>query len=221
MSKKNNEAIAPDEALSKAEAFVIKHKTVFIVVILAIIAFAAYRAFAPAPAEEKRNVEADAAIAYAELLVQQGNYDVALEGNGEAEGLLDIIDKYSGTTAANKANLYAGIAYANKGEYNEAITYLSSYKGNDNIFAPLAKHILSNCYSQVEEYETAINLALEAAAMANNIAVTPYCWRDAAAMYEKLEKADEALNLYNRIKNEYPNSPAAEDATIKINAAAK
>ena len=42
MSKKNNEAIAPDEALSKAEAFVIKHKTVFIVVILAIIAFAAF-----------------------------------------------------------------------------------------------------------------------------------------------------------------------------------
>lgn len=221
MSKKKNEAIAPDEALSKAEAYVIKHKTAFIAVIVAIIAFAAFQAFTPESSESKGNNEADAAVAKVEHLVLAGNYDIALEGNDEIEGLLEIIEKYSGTSAANKANLFAGIAYAQKKQYNDAITYLSQYNGGDNIAAANAKHLLGTCYSQIEEYEKAISTVLEAAALADNAGITPLCWRDAAAMYEVLDNDKEAMNLYNRIKNEYPYSPVAEEAEFKINAVAK
>ena len=65
----------------------------------------------------------------------------------------------------------------------------------------------------------AIELVMEAAEMANNIAVTPACLRDAAAMYEAQGNKAEALKLYNRINDEYPSSPVAYEANIKINAA--
>ena len=55
--------------------------------------------------------------------------------------------------------------------------------------------------------------------MANNIAVTPACLRDAAAMYEAQGNTAEAMKLYNRIKDEFPASPVANEAEIKINAA--
>ena len=134
-------------------------------------------------------------------------------------GLLEIIEKYDGTSAANKANLYAGIVYAQQKQYEEAIKYLSEYEGNDNIVAAKAKQTLGNCYSQTGDMKKAIELVLEAATMANNIAVTPACWRDAAAMYEAQGNTAEAMKLYNSIKNEYPNSPIANEAEIKINAA--
>ena len=219
MSKKNDTPIAPDEALGKAEEFVLKNKKVFIGVISAIIVIAALNAFGVFSPKSNENSEANQAIANIEYKVFEGNFEAALNGDDFNMGLLEIIEKFDGTSAANKANLYAGIVYAQQKQYEEAIKYLSEYEGNDNIVAAKAKQTLGNCYSQTGDMKMAIELVLEAATMANNIAVTPACWRDAAAMYEAQGNTAEAMKLYNSIKNEYPNSPIANEAEIKINAA--
>ena len=224
MSKKkinNNEPIAPDQALGKAEEFVLKYKKTFIAVILAIIIFAALKAFNVFSSSDEENPAANQAIANIEYYALSGDFGTALNGDGTNMGLLEIIDTYGGTGAANKAHLYAGIIYAQQKQYEEAINHLSQYSGADNLIAAKAKQTLGNCYSQIGDYNTAISLVLEAGANANNVAVTPACWRDAAAMYEELGNADEALKLYNRIKDEFPYSPVAREANIKINAAAK
>ena len=219
MSKKNDTPIAPDEALGKAEEFVLKNKKAFIGVILAIIVVALLNAFGIFSPKSKENSEANQAIANIEYKVFEGNFEAALNGDDFNMGLLEIIEKFDGTSAANRANLYAGIVYAQQKQYEEAIKYLSEYEGNDNIVAAKAKQTLGNCYSQTGDMKKAIELVLEAATMANNIAVTPACWRDAAAMYEAQGNTAEAMKLYNSIKNEYPNSPIANEAEIKINAA--
>ena len=219
MSKKNDTPIAPDEALGKAEEFVLKNKKVFIGVIAAIIVIAALNAFGVFSPKSNENSEANQAIANIEYKVFEGNFEAALNGDDFNMGLLEIIEKFDGTSAANKANLYAGIVYAQQKQYEEAIKYLSEYEGNDNIVAAKAKQTLGNCYSQTGDMKKAIELVLEAATMANNIAVTPACWRDAAAMYEAQGNTAEAMKLYTSIKNEYPNSPIANEAEIKINAA--
>lgn len=224
MSKKkinNNEPIAPDQALGKAEEFVLKYKKTFIAVILAIIIFAALKAFNVFSSSNEENPAANQAIANIEYYALSGDFGTALNGDGTNMGLLEIIDTYGGTGAANKAHLYAGIIYAQQKQYEEAINHLSQYSGADNLIAAKAKQTLGNCYSQIGDYNTAISLVLEAGANANNVAVTPTCWRDAAAMYEELGNADEALKLYNRIKDEFPYSPVAREANIKINATAK
>ena len=217
MSKKNDTPIAPDEALGKAEEFVLKYKKTFIAVILAIIVIAGINA--AFSLKSNGNSEADAAIANIEYKVFEGDFESALNGDDFNIGLLEITEKYSGTSAANKAHLYAGIVYSQQKQYEEAIKHLGKYEGNDNIIAAKAKQTLGNCYSQIGETDKAIKLILEAAEDAKNIAVTPTCLRDAAAMYEAKGKTAEAMELYNRIKNEYPNSPVANEANIKINAA--
>lgn len=219
MSKKNDTPIAPDEALGKAEKFVLKHKKAFIAGILAIIVVVGLKAFGVFDSKSNDSAEANQAIANIEYKVFEGDFETALNGDDFNIGLLEIIEKYEGSSAANKAHLYAGIIYAQMEQYDEAIQYLSKYSGSDNIVAAKAKQTLGNCYSQTGNYGKAIELVLEAATMANNIAVTPACWRDAAAMYEAQGKTAEALKYYNKIKNEYPNSPVANEANIKINAA--
>ena len=78
------------------------------------------------------------------------------------------------------------------------------------------KHTLGTCYSHKENYDKAIELVLEAAEDANNSAVTPDCWFDAAAMYLAQGKKAEALELYNKIEQQYPNSHAAQLAEIQL-----
>ena len=219
MSKKIDTPIAPDEALGKAEEFVLKNKKAFIGVIVAIIVVAALNAFGVFSPKSNENSEANQAIANIEYKVFEGDFETALNGDDFNIGLLEIIEKYDGTSAANKANLYAGIVYAQQKLYEEAIKYLSEYEGEDNIIAAKAKQTLGNCYSHTGNLDKAIKLVLDAATMANNIAVTPSCWRDAAVMYEAQGNTAEAMKLYNRIKNEYPGSPVANEANIKINAA--
>ncbi len=219
MSKKIDTPIAPDEALGKAEEFVLKNKKAFIGVIVAIIVVAALNAFGVFSPKSNENSEANQAIANIEYKVFEGDFETALNGDDFNIGLLEIIEKYDGTSAANKANLYAGIVYAQQKQYEEAIKYLSEYEGEDNIIAAKAKQTLGNCYSHTGNLDKAIKLVLDAATMANNIAVTPSCWRDAAVMYEAQGNTAEAMKLYNRIKNEYPGSPVANEANIKINAA--
>ena len=220
MSKKNDTPIAPDEALSKAEAFVTKHKVTFITVIAVIIVVAALNAFGVFSPADKESHEGNNAIANIEYKMFEGDFESALNGDGFNSGLLDIAEKFEGSSAANKANLYAGLIYAQMKEYDNAIKYLGQYNGEDKIIAAKAKQALGNCYSQKGDYKKALELVLEAAE-ANNIAVTPACLRDAAVMYEAQGNTAEAINLYNRIKNEYPYSPVAREAEIKINAAAK
>ena len=219
MSKKNDTPIAPDEALGKAEEFVLKNKKTFIAVILAIIIVAGLNALGVFSPESNENNDANQAIANIEYKVFDGDTEKALNGDEFNIGLLEIINAYEGTTAANKAHLYAGIIYAKDKQYEEAISHLEKYIGSDNIIAAKAKQTLGNCYSHTGDLNKAIKLVLEAAEGANNIAVTPTCLRDAAAMYEAQGNTAEAMKLYNRIKNEYPNSPVASEAITKINAA--
>ena len=219
MSKKNDTPIAPDEALGKAEEFVLKNKKTFIAVILAIIIVAGLNALGVFSPESNENSDANQAIANIEYKVFDGDTEKALNGDDFNIGLLEIINAYEGTTAANKAHLYAGIIYAKDKQYEEAISHLEKYIGSDNIIAAKAKQTLGNCYSHTGDLNKAIKLVLEAAEGASNIAVTPACLRDAAAMYEAQGNTAEAMKLYNRIKNEYPNSPVASEAITKINAA--
>lgn len=205
MSKKKTEApILADEALGKSEEFVLKHKNLITGVVFAVILFIAaylgYQNFI----QEPKEVEANKALVVAVQNYEDGNYAESLEGDGVNYGTIAVSEEYSGTDAGNLANLYAGLALAKQEKYEEAIEYLEAYDGNDAIIAPKAKHALANCYAYTGNNKKAIGLLLEAAKEANNEAVTPYCWRDAAAMYEQEGETAKAIELYEKIKAEYP-----------------
>ena len=204
MSKNKKETpIVADEVLGKSEAFIIKNKnaiiTVVSIVILAIAGVLAYNNFVLEPQEKEAE---KALIAVAQYYVE-GKYSESLDGDGVNLGTRDICEEYSGTDAGNLASMYAGLALVKLEKYEEAIEYLEDFDGNDDIVAPKVKHALGNCYAHAANNKKAISLLLDAA-KAENEAVTPFCLRDVAAMYEQEGKTAEAVELYKRIKTEYP-----------------
>ena len=218
MSKKETEKpILADEVLGKSEAFVIKHKNTFVGVIVAIVVvvcgYLAYNTFIAEPKE----AEAAKAIFKAEQYFVNGDFETALNGDGINAGLLQVIEENGGTDAANMAYAYAGLCFAQQQNYDEAINYLEKYNGSDKLVSPMVKRALGNCYAHQDNINKAIKLLLEAADEADNIAVSPKCLFDVAAMYEKQGKADKAIELYNRIKNEYPQAPEAVNIDRFIN----
>ena len=219
MSKKETEKpILADEVLGKSEAFVIKHKNTFVGVIVAIVVvvcgYLAYNTFIAEPKE----AEAAKAIFKAEQYFVNGDFETALNGDGINAGLLQVIEENGGTDAANMAYAYAGLCFAQQQNYDEAINYLEKYNGSDKLVSPMVKRALGNCYAHQDNISKAIKLLLEAADEADNVAVSPKCLFDVAAMYEKQGKADKAIELYNRIKNEYPQAPEAVNIDRFINA---
>ena len=219
MSKKETEKpILADEVLSKSEAFVIKHKNTFVGVIVAIVVvvcgYLAYNTFIAEP----KGAEAAKAIFKAEQYFVNGDFETALNGDGINAGLLQVIEENGGTDAANMAYAYAGLCFAQQQNYDEAINYLEKYNGSDKLVSPMVKRALGNCYAHQDNINKAIKLLLEAADEADNVAVSPKCLFDVAAMYEKQGKADRAIELYNRIKNEYPQAPEAVNIDRFINA---
>ena len=220
MSKKQTEKpILADEMLGKSEEFVIKYKKAIIGGIVAIIAcvlgFILYSMYVTEPKEAAANN----AIFKAQQYFDQNDFETALNGDGVNAGFLKVIADHSGTDAANLAYAYAGICHAQLGNYDEAIKNLEEFDSNDRILGPKAMHTLAMCYAHKENLDKALSLLLDAAEEADNIAITPRCWMDAAAIYEQQGKSSEAKKLYERVKKEYPRSPEAVNIDNYINSA--
>ena len=110
------------ENSNNTEAFIIKFKKQIIIavaaIIVAIAALLLYQAYVKAPREDK----ASTALAKGQEYFNQEQFDKALNGDGASyAGFVKIASDYSGTDAANLADLYAGRCYANLGKWTEAV----------------------------------------------------------------------------------------------------
>ena len=219
MSTKQTEQapVSIDEVMSKSEAFILKYKNLIIGAIVAIIVIVTgsmlYTNYVVEPAEK----EAAVALFPAESLFTEGVFQEALDGDGVNLGLLAIANDYSGTASGNLANAYAGIALAQLGRYEEAITYLNNFDGDDLMVAPSVLGALGNCYAHTGKTDKAIGYFLDAASAADNNSTSPYYLMQAAFMYEHAGKTDKALKLYEEIKSKYPTSMQGRDIEKYIN----
>lgn len=200
--KENAEQIAA--AVSKTDLFFTNNRKVIISVLSAAViigvAVFCYVRFAYQP----KVVEAQAQMAPAENSFQAGNYEVALNGDGNALGFVQIIEDY-GTKAGKSVYLYAGICELQLKNYEEAISYLKKYKGKDEILAARAKACEGDAYVGLEKYEEALKAYKAAADAADNIFTANYLLK-AGITAEQLGKKEEAVVLYKSIKDKYPQS---------------
>ena len=150
-------------------------------------------------------------------------FDKALNGDGAGfVGFAKIASDYSGTDAANLANLYAGLSYANLGKWNDALTYLEKFstKG-DAMVSPTATAALANAYAQTGNVDKAISTLKKAADMADskaaddtNNSLSPTFLIQAAQLLESQNKNDEALKIYEDVKKKYVNSQVVQSSEI-------
>lgn len=210
---------APQQVLNNQEQFFLKFRKQILIVVAAVViviaGFAAYNTFIAGPREDK----ASTALAKAQDLFAQGQYKEALNGTKGQEGFLAISENNGGTDAANLADLYAGLCYAQLGDWANAVKYLDEFstKG-DALISPAATAALGNAYANTGDIDKAISTLKKAADMADseaadgvNNSIAPTFRIQAARLLESQGKKADALAIYKEIKEKYVNSAASQD----------
>ena len=210
--KNHKSEVSVEEALSTSEAFLVKNKKNLIGGLIAIILIISgvmiYKNVYAAPKEKK----AQAAIFLGEQYFNNGQYELALNGDSiQFDGLLHVANQYSGTKTANLANYYIGLSYGNLGQYAEAVKYLEKFNAKDQMVYPSSRVALGNYYAELDNLDKAVSTLKEAAKLADNTTVSPIALRQAGIILEEQGKHQEATELYQTIKDKYFQSPVAMD----------
>lgn len=214
----NEKAAARNEniqqTVSKTDKFFTENKkTIWGVVIAAVVIIAAAVAFSKFIYQPKCE-EAMQQAYPAEQSFQQGNYDIALNGDGNTLGFAQIIEDY-GTKAGKSMYLYAGICELKLGNYTEALVYLKKYKGKDSILSARAEACKGDAYVGLEDYDSAVK-CFAAAAKTENVFAATYLLKEGVTL-EKIGDKAAALNCYKTIKDKYPQSFEAYEIDKYIN----
>lgn len=220
MAKNNISNAAPlEQELNKQEAFFLKFRKQILTLVAAIIViiggYAAYKNLYAEPREDK----ASTALAKAQEMFGQGEFQKALNGDKTMEGFLAVTENYGGTDAANLAKAYAGLCYANLGKWKEAVNYLEDFSAHDDMMiSPAITGALANAYANTGDIDKAISTFKKAAKMADeeaaddtNNSLSPSYLISAARLLESQKKNSEALEIYKEVKEKYVNSAVSQD----------
>lgn len=218
MANHNGKKNAQDDALNQKEALFLKHKkNIFIAIIVLIIIIAGYfcyKAYVSGPREQ----EASTSLAKGQEYFANQQFDKALKGDGTGyTGFLKIASDYSNTDAGNLANLYAGLCYANLDKWNDAVKCLDEFSTSDDMMiSPASMAALGNAYAHVKQLDKAVEYLKKAAKMADskadnntNNSLSPVFLIQAGEILESQGKKDEALSIYQDIKEKYVNAPVS------------
>lgn len=215
MAKKSTRAEeniqAVEEALGKSEQFIEDNqKPILIVVgivVLIILAYFGFQRFYLSPKEKSAQEQ----IFMAEYYFEIDSLDLALLGDGENPGFLDIIDNFKFTKTANLAYYYAGIVYKEKNDFQTALDFLEGFDGDDQILGPMALGAIGDCYLELDNPDAAVKQYLKAAAESDNEFTSPIFLMKAGWTYEVLKKYSDAVKIYKRIKEDFPKSNEARE----------
>lgn len=166
-----------------------------------------YKYFVQAPGEEKAMKD----LSYVQKWFEMDSVNYVLKGDGQHSSALSVINKHSGTKAANLAKYYAGVSYLKSGDANNAIKYLSDFNGEGTIIGNLAYGALGDAYMDAGKTDKGIESYKKAAANENDQYTSALYTFRAGLASEKAGKAEEAKKLYKEIKEKYPNTLQARE----------
>ncbi len=195
-----------ESALTKTEQFIEDNQKMisYIVggILLVVAAYIGFNKFYLQPKED----EALSQMFMAENYFEKDSFNLAINGDGNYLGFLDIIDDYGITKSANRAKYYAGISYLHLGEYEVAIDFLKSFKTDDLLLAPVAAGAQGDALVELGEMDKALKQYKKAYSVSENEFTTPVYMMKAAGLLETMDEPKEALALYELIKAKYPTS---------------
>jgi len=196
-----------DVQIGKAEQFVENNRNMILIVlgaiILVVLGIWGYNKYVKGPKEQN----AAAQMHMAELYLENDSVSLALNGDGNFPGFLQIIDNYSGSAAANNAKFLAAACYMRLGQFDNAIKMLDGFSSSDPMLEPESIGLKGDAYMEKGETSKAEDLYKKAAdkAKGNNL-IAPIYLKKLGTAYEKEQKYAEALKAYETIKADYPTS---------------
>lgn len=213
-----------DEGASKTEEWFVKNQNYIVGFIAAaavlVLGYLGYNKYIAEPQEKEAMNEMYTAKKYfedaANGISSDSLYTMALNGGEGKYGMLDIVNEYSGTPAANLANYYAGMAYLNLKDYQNAIEHLSNFSSDDKMLGPIAKGGIGDAFVQLEQLPEALEYYEKAFKANINDYTTPMYLLKAARVAIDLGENQKALNYLNRIKTEFESSTEASQVDVLI-----
>ncbi len=175
-------------------------------IVAMIIIYIAYQKLYLAPREDKATDQ----MYMAQDFWAKKEWDKAIKGDAGYPGLEKIVDEYSNTKAANLAYYYLGIAYLNKGEFRKAIDNLTAYRGDDTMIAAQALGNTGDAYVELKDYDKAETYYNKAIDKAKNKFLSPMYLKKLGLVYEATNDNKSAVETYQAIKNDYPESTEAQ-----------
>ncbi len=221
MSKNN--VISPEqealgEAVSKTEKFFDENgkKVVYAIIALVVLALAifGYKALVVEPNMAKAS---DMLLEAQERFDSQTpDYELALNGDAEGAGFIEVADSYGSTPSGNLASHYAGICYLHLGDFDNAAAYLKKYKAVKGIPGSLINAqnlgLQGDIAVEADNFAGAVALYKKAVAASDNSTTAPsYLQKAALASIAAGQKA-EAISIFESITAKYPASVEARNA---------
>ncbi|QGY46928.1 tetratricopeptide repeat protein [Maribellus comscasis] len=195
-----------ESALTRTEQFIEDNQKIITYVIGAIIlvvgGYLGFNKFYMQPKEDEARSQMFMAIDYFE----KDSFNLAINGDGNYLGFLDIIDDYGMTKAANRASYYTGIAYLHLGQYEDALDFLSDFKTKDMLLEPVSEGAKGDAYLELGELDNALKQYKKAISLSDNELTTPVYMMKAAKLLESMDELEDALSMYENIKEKYPES---------------
>ena len=205
------------QAMNKTEIFLQNNgrKLSYLLVAVLVIGLAiyGYRAWILQP----RSEQAAELIAQAQERFEaaEPDYQLALEGDANGVGFLDVIDQYGSTPSGNLAKHYAGICYLQLGDLENAAAYLAQYSPVDGLPGALINAQNYGLQGDVAvdkgDYAAAVKFYEKAVAAADNNLTAPMYLRKAGLAARANGDTKGAAALFERIRTEYPASVDARE----------
>lgn len=217
-----------DETASKSERWVKKNEKMLFILLALVVVFIlgtiGYQKYIKGPKEKEAANELAFPKAYFQKAITNkvaadSLYTLGLNGADGKYGFIDVAKEYSGTNAGNLANYYAGISYYKLKQYQKAIDFLQNFSSDDEILGPVAKGVIGDIFSDINQPKDALNYYLKAANLKDNDFSTPLYLFKAGNTAMGLNKFDKALKAFSRIKKDYPSSEEAKNIDIYISKA--
>ncbi len=204
-----------ENALGKTEAWIEKNWKPLAAWLVGVLVVAAaiygYQVFVKAPRAQK----AADAMYVAEQNFVAGEWETALNGDGTAPGLIDIVDNYGGTPQGRLAAHYAGISYLKQGDQDNALAYLAKYKPTkgapNTIVNAQNQGLQGDIYVQKGDYVSAVARFQAAVDASDNVLTTPTYLKKLGLALEATGDYAGAVKAYRRVTEEYPTSLEARD----------
>lgn len=190
-----SEGITKEELIEQFKGNkILKYATTVVgVIVLIVLIFLGYNRLYAGPTNE----ESKAMVAKGIMWMEKDSTDLAIE---EFEY---VAAQYKGYDGAHLANYSLGNIYFEQGRYEDALDALSSVKMDDTYLMTLAIGTKGDCYSELEDYASAVNEYVKAATRRDNQQTSPLFYFKAGLNAEKAGDYAKATEFYTTIKNNY------------------
>ena len=208
------------ETVGKTEQFFENNKKLITWVLVALIVivggYFANKYLVAQPRAEKASAEMFAAIQN----FGAEEWQVALDGDGNYAGFLEVIENYGSTPQGSLAAHYAGICYLNLGDKESALAYLQKYDATSGAPAEIVNAqnlgLQADLVADGGDMAKAAALYRKAVKASENSLTAPYYLKKLGLAEEALGNKAAALAAFQKIADEYNTALEARDIDLYI-----